>query len=411
MLFQSISIHVFVIAMLTGAFPFQGTAQSPDKVLAQRQAQIVKLVREHFLNAQAAEQWAAQHEHFADRARDEASFSRLAKSALADLKTSHTGYYDRDDPEYYALLSIFAQGALYCQPSSGTAQGPTSPRRTLSGSFSPGAPRRRLGSGAGTGSRLPTASRSIASTHSGGEQGSPWRVRVRRHQTENPITVSITPRRIEPKKEWLEAQKAGSRIIEERGKRIGYVPMFSCAGDEFLDALQEILTDKLREADALVIDFRDGFGGCNPSFVNLFNRQPPVLTSIDRNGEKQVMDAQWRKPVVLLINGGSRSGKEVVAAALKKHKLATLVGERTAGAVVCGQMLQARGRRDHVPGRARCTGSTASGWREWASPPTSKSPTTCPSPTAATRNWIKRWKSPRRGGEGRSGVFEVCGIT
>jgi carboxyl-terminal processing protease len=38
-----------------------------------------------------------------------------------------------------------------------------------------------------------------------------------------------------------------------------------------------------------------------------------------------------------LIDGGSRSGKEVVARALQRHRRATLVGERTAGAVLAGQ--------------------------------------------------------------------------
>lgn len=40
---------------------------------------------------------------------------------------------------------------------------------------------------------------------------------------------------------------------------------------------------------------------------------------------------------MVLIDGGTRSGKEVVARALQRHKRAQLVGERTAGAVVAGQ--------------------------------------------------------------------------
>ena len=48
-------------------------------------------------------------------------------------------------------------------------------------------------------------------------------------------------------------------------------------------------------------------------------------------------DGQWRKPVFVLINGGSRSGKEIVAYSIRKHRLGTLVGQRTAGAVLGGR--------------------------------------------------------------------------
>lgn len=41
----------------------------------------------------------------------------------------------------------------------------------------------------------------------------------------------------------------------------------------------------------------------------------------------------------LLINGGMTSGKEVVAYAVKRHKIGTVVGERSCGAVVAGQPL------------------------------------------------------------------------
>jgi carboxyl-terminal processing protease len=50
-----------------------------------------------------------------------------------------------------------------------------------------------------------------------------------------------------------------------------------------------------------------------------------------------VFDQQIRKPAVLLVNGGTRSGKETIAYGAKKHGLARLVGERTAGAYTFGR--------------------------------------------------------------------------
>jgi carboxyl-terminal processing protease len=43
---------------------------------------------------------------------------------------------------------------------------------------------------------------------------------------------------------------------------------------------------------------------------------------------------KWRKPVAMLINGGTRSGKEVLAYGFKKYRLGELIGTRTEGAVL-----------------------------------------------------------------------------
>jgi carboxyl-terminal processing protease len=62
-----------------------------------------------------------------------------------------------------------------------------------------------------------------------------------------------------------------------------------------------------------------------------------VLTRIDRDGHRSDYAASWRKPLVVLVDGGSRSGKEMVARALQRSHRAAIVGERTAGAVLAGQ--------------------------------------------------------------------------
>ena len=49
------------------------------------------------------------------------------------------------------------------------------------------------------------------------------------------------------------------------------------------------------------------------------------------------IDFQWRKPIVLLVNDGTRSGKEVFAYGFKKYGYGKIVGQRTAGAVIAGQ--------------------------------------------------------------------------
>ena len=58
-----------------------------------------------------------------------------------------------------------------------------------------------------------------------------------------------------------------------------------------------------------------------------------------RNEEPRVFDPQWRKPVVLLVDGSARSGKEVLAHGFKTYGIGPVVGERTAGAVVAGRAI------------------------------------------------------------------------
>jgi carboxyl-terminal processing protease len=170
-----------------------------------------------------------------------------------------------------------------------------------------------------------------------GKGGTAVTLTVKRRPTEAPFEVRITPRRVQLREEWLEAQRSGSRLITRDTRQIAYVPLFTCAGLEYQQAVQEAVAEQFQAAEALILDLRDGWGGCNPEFVNLFNAAVPVLTRIDRDGKRTAADRQWRRPLYLLVNGGARSGKEVVAFAVRKHRLGTLVGERTAGAVMGGR--------------------------------------------------------------------------
>ena len=61
------------------------------------------------------------------------------------------------------------------------------------------------------------------------------------------------------------------------------------------------------------------------------------LSAVGRDGKAQRFDSQWRGALFVLINGGTRSSKEVVSYALQKHRRAVLVGTRSAGAVMGGR--------------------------------------------------------------------------
>jgi len=300
--------------------------------------EVETLVREKLYDAARGERWARENAGYAGRIKDAESFRRETRRRLAILNTSHTQYYTAEDPGYRDLLSIFepvlhrsAEGeSLGCAVAEG--DGGWFVVRVF-----PGSPAAAAGLKRGDFITMADDEPFHPVRSLRGKAGQPVTLIYRSRRNGHPIAVLATPRIVDPKKEWLEAQIAGTRVLERRGRRIGYVPIWSCAGVEYQQTLAEALAEKLADADALVIDLRGGWGGCDPAFVSLFDPAVPDLTRIDREGHRTVWAPGWRKPLVVLIDGGSRSGKELVARALQRHGRATLVGERTAGAVLAGQ--------------------------------------------------------------------------
>ncbi len=300
--------------------------------------EVVTIVKERFYDSNTAERWAKENAEYAAAVQDAETFRRETRRRLAALGASHTEYYTPDDPGYRDLLSIF-EPVLH-RGAEGESLGLAAVEREdgwFVARIFAGGPAEAAG--LRRGDRLVTADgepfHPVRSLRSKAGRAVALEVRSRRDGPSR--TVPVAPRTIDPKQEWQEAQAAGTRVLEHGRRRVGYVPVWSCAGVEVQQILAEALAEKLAGADALVLDLRGGWGGCNPELVGLFDPAVPDLTRIEREGRRTVWASAWRKPLVALIDGGSRSGKEVVARALQRHRRATLVGERTAGAVLAGQ--------------------------------------------------------------------------
>lgn len=118
----------------------------------------------------------------------------------------------------------------------------------------------------------------------------------------------------------LQAARNSARIIEQDGKRIAYLHfwMIHLMGVDTL--LKEMLEGDFADCDAFIFDLR-GRGG-NGMIIQRV---------VDICAGKQ---STWDKPVVGIINGMTRSAKEVIAYEFRQRGVARLVGERTAGAVI-----------------------------------------------------------------------------
>ena len=298
--------------------------------------EIVKIVRESFYDPKAGDAWAVAHDHYGAAAASQDEFVRKTRDALAELNASHTGYYTSADPRYYGLLSIFKE-TLKAGPAEVESIGADFTEDGFTRVVFPGGPAEKAGLRRGDKVLAADGAPFQPVLSLKGKAGRPVTLKVECSTGAASQEIRATPRKIDPSKEWLEAQEAGSRLIERSGATVAYAPLFSCAGERYMEALQDAIGGKLQAAGALVIDFRDGWGGCTPDFVNVFNDAVPALTYLGRDGKEQRFDPQWRKPVYILINGGTRSGKEVVSHALKEHGRATLVGTPTAGALLGGR--------------------------------------------------------------------------
>jgi carboxyl-terminal processing protease len=301
--------------------------------------EVVARVREHFYDAKRAATWADAQAGYARDVKDAEDFTRRTQEALAQLRTSHTAFFPKDSVEAAGLRAIFGPALRLprVQLEGIGVDVAALPEGHFVRHVFPGSPAEAAG--LVRGDRLVEADgRPFHPTRSfAGKAGRSVRLTVQRQSGAAALTLRVTPRRMNPRAEWLAAQEKGSAILERRGKRVAYQHLFSCAGTEHQDLLQRTLEERFSGADALVLDFRDGWGGCNPEFVNLFNPLLPTLSSTDTKGKVNTWSPGWKKPLVLLVNGNSRSGKELVAFTLQKHRVATLVGEHTPGAVMAGR--------------------------------------------------------------------------
>jgi len=168
-------------------------------------------------------------------------------------------------------------------------------------------------------------------------QGASVELTVRHARNGTPTKLTVVPRTSHPHDAFKDALRTSARIIDASGVRIAYVHVWSWTGEAMQQELKAAITRLNEKAPAAyILDIRDGWGGAAPDFLEIFQKDVPILVSKNRAGQEFRIDSKIRVPAVLLVNGGSRSGKETIAYGVKKHGLAKLVGEPTAGAMLPG---------------------------------------------------------------------------
>jgi carboxyl-terminal processing protease len=275
--------------------------------------------------------------------------SVVINQMLSELNTSHTRFYTQLEPAYYQLLGIFNNPSFNEEIRKVFPDGKFD--YTDIGIFT-----QEINGKTFIKAILDGSPAAKAALQVGDEvlavDGKPYHpiqsfvdkadreVKILIQQTPDSSTrqeIAVVPKKLNPNTLFLEAMRNSIKIIEREQQKIGYVHIWSYAGDQYQQLLvDEIAYGKLKEADALILDLRDGWGGADPNYLNIFTEKVPILTRIPRDGIKRDLDFQWRKPVVMVVNTGSRSGKEILAYGFKKYGIGKVIGTKTAGAVVGG---------------------------------------------------------------------------
>ena len=129
-----------------------------------------------------------------------------------------------------------------------------------------------------------------------------------------------------------------SEIYEENNKRIGYILIESFTNtveEEFAKSLTDLESQGI---DSLIIDVRSNTGGYlkgATAIASMFLEKGKTIYSLEGKDSTDVYvdetDEKRNYPVMILMNDGTASASEVLAAALKESYGATLLGTTSYG--------------------------------------------------------------------------------
>jgi len=159
------------------------------------------------------------------------------------------------------------------------------------------------------------------------------KLEIMRKGQDKPIDVSIT-------REIIHVRPVRSRL---EGDEVGFIRI-SQFSEQTTDGLKKAVADLTTQSGdklkAFVVDLRNNPGGLLDQAIavsDAFLEKGKIVSTRGRNAQ----ETQWfharpgditkGKPIIVLINGGSASGAEIVAGALQDNRRATIIGTRSFG--------------------------------------------------------------------------------
>ena len=315
----------------------------PEKIFDE----VTEIVQQEFYDSEFNfESWLARSKTFREQAlqaKNHDEFDRVVNQLLKTLGTSHTYYYSRKNPRYFQLFGIFHEAFPKLDPGNQcTYEGigidcefqPTDQKYIVTSLYE-GLPAENAGLKYGD-ELLTIDGKSFHPIDSFiGKTGTEVQVVVQR-KSQHRFNVPVV--KLDGRNMFEKTLAASIESFKVDDKQIGYVHLRSYAGTKYQELLRSaILFGELSDSDGLILDLRDGWGGADINYLNLFRAPIASIESKSRYGKAGTYSGVWEKPVTLITNRRSTSGKELFAYGFKKLKLGKIVGEKTAGAVVAGR--------------------------------------------------------------------------
>ena len=162
-----------------------------------------------------------------------------------------------------------------------------------------------------------------------GEQGSKVKLLIQRGMIKEPKEYSI-------KRENIVIKSTELFMLPDK---IAYIKLTTFEKQNAPQEIEKAILDARKKgAQGLILDLRGNGGGLLDNAIDIgsmFIRSGIIVQTVDREGQKEVKNSSgrilWWQPMVVLINEASASASEILAGALKDHRVATLVGNHSFG--------------------------------------------------------------------------------
>ncbi len=165
-----------------------------------------------------------------------------------------------------------------------------------------------------------------------GKSGTDVKLGILRSGSAKPVTFEI-------ERKEIPIDTIHSSIKETDDKRIGYIEITQFSEKTSEDFKTALTSLEKQHIDGLIIDVRGNPGGLLSSVEgvlgNFIPQDKPYIQIRDRDGKTEAFHTKLKKvkeyPIAVLINEGSASAAEILAAAMDEAGGYTLIGEKSFG--------------------------------------------------------------------------------
>lgn len=174
-----------------------------------------------------------------------------------------------------------------------------------------------------------------------GKKGTAVTLEILREGVSHPLELEIT-------RDEIPIETVFSKVMEGEEKPIGYIEITSFSRETGKDFATQLRSLEEKGIEGLIIDVRGNPGGLLSSVHEvaglLVTNEKPIVQIEHRNGKREQIFSRLKKrkpyPIVVLIDRGSASAAEILAAALHEGEGYPTIGETTFGKGTVQQQIE-----------------------------------------------------------------------